>query len=147
MGTGQMMLVMLTVILFTSIINTTLSNLFSQIDYIYESMLLLQAEKIADKYINMIEMRLKSGENTFAQINSNYSSHSETITISSLSNITYNVFTNVAYSNRAGDTSSPDAFNRFQRFDVRVNFVFGDDTLFVGTAANPISAVFADPGI
>jgi hypothetical protein len=144
MGTGQMMLVLLSVLLFTTLIHSTLNNLIIQSEFLFKNMLLLQGEKLADRYINEIDMQIKSGIASFPSIVSTYNSNSFSVT----TNYTqYNIVIDANYCSIGGDIGSPHPSNHYQRLDVRITFEYGGDTLRVGTATNPISAVFADSGI
>jgi hypothetical protein len=112
---------------------------------IYNSILYIQGQKIADKYFQQIEAELMGSSplKTFSQAYTNYNN------ISSYENIEgriYNINLVTAYCDSLGNVSYPDT--TYMRVDVNMTVVSpAGDTLFIGTTNNPFSKVFFSTGL
>jgi hypothetical protein len=145
MGTGQMLLVLLTVVLFTSIMASTMSNLSSQLDYLIQTAIVLQGEKLAHKYINLIDVQLKSGNQTFTDIYTAYQNVAINETVDGIQALNYTVNISMQYCTDESGNTVAGAATDFLRINVWISTTFGPDTIFIGTAANPIQSVYTDP--
>jgi len=74
MGTGQMLLVLLAMILFSTILLTMYNNIDMQMRVIERTKTQLQGQKLADRYFQKIETELIGNVLTFSQVHSTYSS-------------------------------------------------------------------------
>lgn len=141
MNTGQMLLVMLAIILFSTILIATYNNLFTVLFMAYEAMYQMQAYKIADRIFQEIDAMNISGVLTFTEIDSNYTFQDSVETIN---NVNYNIAATVSLCNQYGETAFPDS--NYQRIDLRIFCVVGTDTLWTGTPANPVSYIYGNLG-
>ncbi len=141
MGTGQMLLVMLAVILFSTILLTMYSNIQDQARVIERARTMLQGQKIADKYFQQIEAELIGNVHTFSEINSIYSNFSEIVTVN---NSDYHVRCERAeYCNKNGNT--PVASNDYQLIEFSIWVIDAyQDSVVIGTSSSPLQKVFAD---
>ncbi len=140
MNMGQMLLVLLAVMLFSTILITTYSNLYTATDIVYKVMFQMQGLKIADKYIQKIDAELLGKIYTFDEIQTNYSDSTFTTPIN---NVVYNVNIQSNYCNSSGDISEPDS--TYQKIDIVIYcYPLGPDTLWIGTRDKPISKIFID---
>jgi hypothetical protein len=144
MGTGQMLLVLLTVVLFTSIMGSTMANLTNQMDYVFQTMIILQGEKIVNKYINLIDVLLFSQQQTFADIYSDYQSFSYTETAEGIETLDYNVNITMQYCTDETGNTVAGAPTEYLRIRVWVSVDYGGETLNIGTASAPIYSVYTE---
>lgn len=147
MGTGQMVLVLLGAMLFSSILITTYNGLADQADMMYNGLNLLQAQKLGDRYLQKVDAEISGGvisyDETYALYHNNISYVTDTLrTINFRTNIRAN------YCNSSGDTTAAGGFTSYMRIDVRV--LFNSETgkqLRAGTLNAPLSRVIADMDI
>ncbi|MFO7896248.1 MAG: hypothetical protein R6U84_04880 [Candidatus Cloacimonadales bacterium] len=141
MGTGQMLLVMLAVILFSTILISMYSNIDGQARVIERTVTMLQGQKIADRFFQKIETELIGEVRTFAQINSDYSSFTTTVTVHGN---TFNVTCERAeYCDQNGNTPVTDTDFQLIEFSMWTINSY-QDSVVVGTPADPLQKVFAD---
>ena len=145
----QMLLVLLAVILFSTVFLGTFNSIFLHNEIVIEGAYRLQAQKVADYFFQRVDADLLHaqtdgvGVTNFSSVFSTYSSYGTIVTIDS---IDYHVSSLVLPCNHLGDTSSPTA--NYRLLNARVWFVINStDTLFVGSAANPMSKVYANNGL
>lgn len=139
MNMGQMLLVLLAVMLFSTILITTYSNLYTATDIVYKVMFQMQGLKIADKYLQKIDAELLGKVHTFSEIQNTYSD--TTFNTDPINDVVYNVYLNSTQCDSVGndDPGNTD----FQRIDIRIFCTpMGSDTLWIGTANKPIQKVF-----
>ena len=140
----QMLLVLLALELFSTMLLNTYNIMLDQSAMVYDNMLYLQGQKIADRYFQRIESELLGDPPVFyfTQIHSIYSNISETRTVN---NVTYNVQITSTYCDSLGNTPYSDTL--FQKLDVRINCLSTTmDTLYIGTMSSPFSKVFFNRG-
>lgn len=151
MNMGQMLLVLLAVMLFSTILITTYSNLYTATDIVYKVMFQMQGLKIADKYIQKIDAELLGkvyGDSTFVDIYDSYHKDSpfnpgNPDTTMTINDADYNVWLTSNYCNSSGDISYPDS--TYQKIDIIIFCTpMGPDTLWIGTRDKPISKIFID---
>lgn len=144
MGTGQMLLVLLAMILFSTILLTMYNNIDTQARIIERTKTHLQGQKIADRYFQKIETELVGDVFTFSEINSAYNGFSEDTTIGG---ITYHLNTERAsYCGQTGNT--PVATTDFQLIEFSIWTINAfQDSIVIGTPSNPLQKVFADMDI
>jgi len=131
-----MLLVLFAVVLFSTILITSYSNLYDSFDIVYKGIYLLQGLKIADKYYQQISSEILGDYDRFDSLQVNYSNFNEVDTINS---VVYNINIQASYCDSAGGTLSPDTL--YQKIDIRIWFdnPLGSDTLWIGTADNPVT--------
>ncbi len=139
MGTGQLILVLLSVVLFSTIIVTTNSNLFTLAYYTYDAMISMQGYKIADAFLQEVEAMNISASMTFSEIYNNFTFNDSVITVNG---IDYIVSSSPHWCNQFGVNVS-DGTQDYQRVDIRIACPFGNDTIRIGTSAHPISYIYA----
>jgi len=140
----QMLLVLLALALFSTMLLNTYNIMLDQSAMVYDNMLYLQGQKIADRYFQKIEAELLGDPPVFyfTQIHANYSNISETRTVN---NVIYNIQVKSAYCDSLGNTPYSDTL--FQKLDVRINCLSTTlDTLYIGTLNSPFSKVFFNRG-
>jgi len=141
MGTGQMMLVLFAMILFSSIMIGTMNNMFDLSTISYEAMIQMQGQRIIDRYYQEIDSAILSGKLKFSEINS-YDNLTEEFKING---IIYHVNINTNYTCRRGHINHYDP--DYQRVDL---FVWckgvRQNTIRIGTKDNPISRMYAKMG-
>jgi hypothetical protein len=135
-----MLLVLLALALFSTMLINTYNVVLDQSGMVYDNILFLQGQKIANRYFQRIEAELLGDPPifNFSAINSIYSNMSEILTVN---DIIYNVQINSVYCDSLGN--SPSADTLFQRVDIQMNCLSTTmDTLYIGTLAFPFSKVF-----
>ncbi|MDA3813061.1 MAG: hypothetical protein PF570_02285 [Candidatus Cloacimonetes bacterium] len=140
----QMLLVLLALALFSTMLLNTYNIMLDQSAMVYDNMLYLQGQKIANRYFQRIESELLGDPPVFyfTQIHSNYSNISETRTVN---NVIYNIQVISTYCDSLGNTPYSDTL--FQKLDVRINCLSTTmDTLYIGTLNSPFSKVFFNRG-
>lgn len=142
----QMVLVLLALALFSTLLLNTYNIMLDQSAMIYDNMLYLQGQKIADRYFQKIEAELLGNPpiHYFGEIWLNYSGGGidETMTVN---NVTYNINIKTAYCDSLGANSSTDSL--YQKVDIRMNCLSTSlDTLYIGTSNSPFSKVFINRG-
>ncbi|MBN1326600.1 MAG: hypothetical protein JW996_01490 [Candidatus Cloacimonetes bacterium] len=142
MGYGQMLLVMLAVVLFSSIILTTQNNLFTLAQSAYRAMIAMQGYKIADRFLQEIEALNISGKMSFDNIYNNFRFTDSLITIN---DIHYFVTSTTNWCNQYGG-SPTDTLRNYMRADIQVNGVMGTDTTRIGTPEAPITNIYGKTG-
>lgn len=141
MGTGQMLLVMLAVILFSTILLTMYTNLDAQNRVIERTKNMLQCQKIADNIFQRIDSQLIGELRNFSQIHSDYLNYTRTMIVNQ---DTFHITcVRAAYCDQTGGT--PVATTDYQLIELSMwtRNTFGDSVV-VGTASNPLQKVFAD---
>ncbi len=136
----QMLLVLLALAIFSTMLLNTYSIVLDQSGLVYDNILYLQGQKIADQYFQRIEAELLGDPPifSFAAINSIYGNVTETLTVN---DVIYNVQINTAYCDSLGNT--PYADTLFQKVDIQMNCLSTSlDTLHIGTLTTPFSKVF-----
>lgn len=139
-----MLLVLLALALFSTMLLNTYNIMLDQSALVYDNMLYLQGQKIADRYFQRIEAELLGDPpvSYFSQIYSTYSNLSET---KSVNNVIFNIQINSTYCDSLGNT--PYADTLYQKVDVRMNCLSTSmDTLYIGTLNSPFSKVFFNRG-
>lgn len=141
----QMILVLLALALFSTLLLNTYNIMLDQSSMIYDNMLYLQGQKIADRYFQKIEAELLGNPpiNYFSHIYSAYSGGvNETMVVD---NVTYNINIISAYCDSLGANLSADTL--YQKVDIQMNCLStSSDTLYIGTANSPLSKVFINRG-
>ncbi|MCK4654147.1 MAG: hypothetical protein KAU01_06855 [Candidatus Cloacimonetes bacterium] len=143
MGT-QMLLVLLTIVLLSTILLNTFNVLLNQAGIVYNGMLYLQGQKIADRFFLKIEAELIGDPpvTTFSSIQTTYNNFNTSMSINS---VLYSININSNYCDSLGNVSYPDS--SYQRVDIVMSCSSVTmDTLYIGTQSNPFSEVFFDIG-
>lgn len=138
MNTGQMLLVMLAIVLFSSIIVSTQSNLFNLANIAYRTMFSMQGYKIADRFLQEIDAFHVSGSKTFGQIQSDYTFNDSIIRVNA---VDYYVSSSSMWSDQYGGAAA-DTLKIYQRIDLKVYYMLGNDTIRIGTDDNPVSYIY-----
>ena len=138
---GQILLILLAMILFSTIYLTTYNSLFDQADLAYKGMYLLNGQKITDKYFQEIEANILGEIVLFDSLQSTYNGLSDTLTVS---DIDYHVSISTNPCTRSGaDTTT--VTPEFIRIDISMWAIHpGGDTLWIGMPEFPLSKVFVD---
>lgn len=141
MNTGQMLMVMVAIVLFTSLIVNSINNISDQNEIIYKGHYILQGHKIAEKYFEKIEVELLGGLHSFDEVLASYADYDTTLTVE---NVDYqvNIVSNLC--DNTGDIANPQ--EDFQRVDIRIQSEYMGDDLQIGTTSAPLSKIFADLG-
>ena len=141
MTTGQIFLILLAMILFSTIYLTAYNNLFDQADLAYKGMYILNGQKITDKYFQEIESNLLGEIVLFDSLQTIYNGLSDTLTVS---DIDYHVNISTTPCTKTGaDTTT--VTPEFLRIDISMWAIPPDgDTLWIGMPQFPISKVFVD---
>lgn len=141
MTTGQIFLILLAMILFSTIYLTAYNNLFDQADLAYKGMYILNGQKITDKYFQEIESNLLGEIVLFDSLQAIYNGLSDTLTVS---DIDYHVNISTTPCTKTGaDTTT--VTPEFLRIDISIWAIPPDgDTLWIGMPQFPISKVFVD---
>ncbi|MFC1898060.1 hypothetical protein ACFLYJ_00650 [Candidatus Cloacimonadota bacterium] len=140
-----MLLVLLALALFSAIMLNMYNLILDDAKIVYNSMLYIQGQKIADKYFQQIEAEMMGSSplKTFAQATTDYSS------IAAYENVggtIYQVTLASAYCDSVGNTSYPDS--TYMRVDIQMTCTSAaNDTLYIGTQNNPFSKVYFSTGI
>jgi hypothetical protein len=143
MNTGQMLLVMLAIILFSTIIIATYNNLFTILYMAYEAMYQMQAYKIADRIFQEIDAMNISGTKTFLQI---FNEYNYTDSILAINNVEYVINSSTSWCDQYGEAPA-DTLKNYQRIDVVIYCKVGNDTLWTGTPTHPVSYIYGDLGL
>jgi len=141
MTTGQIFLILLAMILFSTIYLTAYNNLFDQADLAYKGMYILNGQKITDKYFQEIESNLLGEIVLFDSLQAIYNGLSDTLTVS---DIDYHINISTTPCTKTGaDTTT--VTPEFLRIDISMWAIPPDgDTLWIGMPQFPISKVFVD---
>jgi hypothetical protein len=139
MNTGQMLMVMVALILFTSLIVNSINNISDQNEIIYKGHYMLQGHKIVERYFEKIEAELLGGVSTFDEVLENYADYNTTLTVE---NVDYEVGIVTNLCDNTGNIGNPQA--DFQRVDIRIQCDYMGEVLQVGTNLEPLSKIFAD---
>ncbi|MDP8314466.1 MAG: hypothetical protein RAP70_05255 [Candidatus Celaenobacter antarcticus] len=141
MTTGQIFLILLAMILFSTIYLTAYNNLFDQADLAYKGMYILNGQKITDKYFQEIESNLLGEIVLFDSLQAIYNGLSDTLTVS---DIDYHINISTTPCTKTGaDTTT--VTPEFLRIDISIWAIPPDgDTLWIGMPQFPISKVFVD---
>jgi len=141
MTTGQIFLILLAMILFSTIYLTAYNNLFDQADLAYKGMYILNGQKITDKYFQEIEANILGEIVLFDSLQTIYNGLSDTLTVS---DIDYHVNISTTPCTKTGaDTTT--VTPEFLRIDISMWAIPPDgDTLWIGMPQFPISKVFVD---
>lgn len=138
MNTGQMLLVMLAIVLFSSIVVSTQNNLFTLANIAYRTMFSMQGYKIADRFLQEIDAYHVSAGKTFAQIQNDYTFVDSIIRVNA---VDYHIDASTQWSDQYGGAAI-DALKKYQRIDIRIYYLLGVDTVRVGTDQSPISYIY-----
>lgn len=145
----QMLLTFLAIALFSTILVNTYDNVFTQRVNVYKELQLLQGQKLADSLNQLIECELFSAyidSSTSTTFSSVIASNTGNSFVTTLDDVDYNVTSTTAWCDSLGNIGNPTT--SYQRVDIRIMCLYvGLDTLYIGTAAHPISKVFANPGL
>ncbi|HCX72278.1 MAG TPA: hypothetical protein DHM37_01025 [Candidatus Cloacimonas sp.] len=139
MNTGQMLMVMVAIVLFSSLFVNSITNISEQNEIIYKGTYILQGHKIAERYFEKIEAELLGEISSFGEVLDNYADYDTTFTVQ---NVDYQVSIVSNLCDANGNITDPQ--EDFQRVDIRINCNYGDDVLHIGTETNPLSKIFAD---
>ena len=141
MTTGQIFLILLAMILFSTIYLTAYNNLFDQADLAYKGMYILNGQKITDKYFQEIEANILGEIVLFDSLQTIYNGLSDTLTVS---DIDYHINISTTPCTKTGaDTTT--VTPEFLRIDISMWAIPPDgDTLWIGMPQFPISKVFVD---
>jgi len=142
MNTGQMLLVMLAILLFSTIIIATYNNLFTVLYMAYEAMYQMQAYKIVDRIFQEIDAMNVSNFKTLDEIKDEYIIGDSVLTIN---NVDYNIETSTHWCDQYGGNPT-DTLHNYQRIDVIIYCEIGNDTLWTGTDTHPIRYIYGDLG-
>ncbi len=141
MSYGQIFLILLAMILFSTIYLTTYNSLYDQADLAYKGMYLLNGQKVTDRYFQKIEANLLGQIMPFDAIQSTYNNQIDSVTIGDFTY--YADFSTTPCTMTGADTTTTDP--EFLRIDISIWAVHPDgDTLWIGTPEHPISKVFVD---
>jgi hypothetical protein len=147
MGTGQMLLVLLGAMLFSTILITTYNGLADQAELMYNGLNLLQAQKLGNAYLQKVDSEISGGVMTYDEAYTLYHNSTSYIT-DTLRTINFRTNIRANYCNSAGDTTAAGGLTSYMRVDVRV--LFQSETgrqLRAGTVDAPLSRVIADLSI
>ena len=139
MGTGQLILVLFAVILFSTFILTTNTNLFTLVFYAYDTMLSTQGYRIADAIHQEIDAMNVSSLMSFQEI---YNTYTFTDSVTTINDVDYYVSSSTNWCTQYG-VDDLSGSNSYQRVDLRIYCLYGSDTIRVGTSAHPISNIYA----
>ena len=141
MTSGQILLILLAMMLFSTIYLTSYNNLFDQAEIAYKGMYLLNGQKITDKYFQEIESNILGEIVSFDSLQFIYNGLSDTLTVS---DIVYNVNVSTTPCTKNGaDTTT--VTPEFLRIDISIWAVHpAGDTLWIGMPEFPLSKVFVD---
>ena len=142
---NQMLFVMLALALFSVIMLTMYNAILDDAKIMYNSILYIQGQKIADKYLQQIEAELMGTTpvKTFSQA---YTAYNNIAAYENISGRIYNVSLSAAYCDSLGNTAYPDT--TYMRVDIMMTVTSpAGDTLYIGTQNNPFSKVFFSMGI
>ena len=144
MGMIEMLSILIAVVLFSTILIAMYHNISIAFDIIYNGLYQLQGQKIADKYFQKIAAELlcqNHDDFEFSDLYNTYNSYTDTETVN---NIQYNISMQASYCDSVGATSA-DSTLGFRIIDISIWCLppTSSDTLWIGTAANPIQTVFA----
>ena len=132
----QMLLSLFAIILFSTILITTYSNLYKAVDIVYKGIYLLQGLKIADKYYQQISADILSDYDKYDSLQVDYGNFNTKDTVET---IVYNINIQSCYCDSSG-AISPDT-TLYQKIDIRIwcDNPLDLDTLWIGTADKPIT--------
>ena len=137
-----MLLVLLSVILFSTIVIGTYNAVFSQAEIVYNGIILMQGQKVADSLFQRIECEVFS-DTTFSLVFSSLGNFSESKIID---NYAFDMLVTSSQCDSLGDISNPTT--DYQIVNMRISCYSGQsDTLFIGTTANPLRKIFSRTGI
>lgn len=138
---GQIFLILLAMVLFSTIYLTTYNSLFDQADLAYKGMYLLNGQKIIDKYFQEIEANILGEILLFDALQSVYNNRSDSLTVS---DVVYHLnFSTTPCTRTGADTTT--VTPEFIRVDMSMWALHPDgDTLWIGMPQFPISKVFVD---
>jgi len=142
MNTGQMLLVMLAILLFSTIIISTYNNLFTVLYMAYEAMYQMQAYKIVDKIFQEIDAMNISSLKTLEEIKNEYIYDDSIMTIN---NVNYVINTSTNWCDQYGGAPT-DTLQNYQRIDIIVYCKIGNDTLWTGTNTYPVRYIYGALG-
>ena len=141
---NQMILVLLALALFSAIMLNMYNLILDDAKIVYNSMIYIQGQKIADKYFQQVEAEMMgiSPLKTFGQA---YSAYHNVTSYENIGGSIYRVNLNTAYCDSLGNTSYPDS--TYMRIDVQMTVASpAGDSLYIGTQNNPFSIVFFSSG-
>lgn len=138
---GQLFLILLAMVMFSTIYLTTYNSLFDQADLAYKGMYLLNGQKVTDKFFQEIESKILGQILSFDNLESAYNNFSDSITVS---DVVYHVNISTTPCTQTGaDTTTVNP--EFIRVDMSIWAIHPDsDTLWIGMPSAPISKVFVD---
>lgn len=143
MSMGQMLLVLLGLVLFSTLVLSYYNILGSQVEMVEKNQLQKQALKIIDFRFQLIESEVISNSKNLQQIYTEYPDFTTAIDTLILNNKPYRVYVKANKCNAKGENVSGTAY--YIRMDARVDVpITEQDTIKVGLIDNPISKVFGD---
>lgn len=138
----EMLLVVLALVLFSTILLGVYNSLSSQSALIGRDMYLTQTSKYANRYSQKIEAENVSPDFSFDYIYNTYQNYTDSI---SIDGVLYHANITSSYCDSLGNTANPK--DEYQKIDIRAWCKpAGYDTIWVGTASNPISIIIVDMG-
>lgn len=148
MNTGQMLIVLLATILFSTIVITLYNNMFSQVEMAERNVYFSQGIKIADFVFQRFETEMISKKKTFNQLYEEFKNSGIDLDSLSIGSAVYKINVRSMYSTVDGVTDSAivGASQSYQRLFVKVKISVGKRTYNVGTDDYPFSKVFSDMG-
>ncbi|RLD65982.1 MAG: hypothetical protein DRI84_05780 [Bacteroidetes bacterium] len=126
----------------------TYNIVFNQSSMVYDNLLFLQGQKIADRYFQKIESELLGDPpvHYFSKIETDYSNIDTTMTVN---NVIFNINLDSNYCDSLGASLVFPNLNDtlYQKLDIRINCLSTSlDTLYIGTLNSPFSKVFINRG-
>ncbi|MDP8322575.1 MAG: hypothetical protein RAO94_09525 [Candidatus Stygibacter australis] len=143
MAYGQTMLVLLAILLFSTMMLGYYNNLFRWYDMHNREFSRLQALKLAESVFQEIEFTYIADLVSFSELESAWSDSTRAVP---LTDVNYTLNVESSWCDSLGtDTGSA---SNFLRFDLRISCYPGfGDTIWVGTATDPLQKLIADMGI
>ena len=149
---NQMLLVLLAAVLFSTVVLYTYDHIFTQRELVYNGMYMLQGQKIADSLFQRIGCEFLSATfdnaTTFESVATSYVTYSSADTIT-IDGISYNVMLASYNSSQFGNILSPFSLPyNYRRIDIWIDCSpNGTDVISIGTAANPLTKIYANNGM
>jgi len=143
MAYGQTMLVLLAILLFSTMMLGYYNNLFRWYDMHNREFSRLQALKLAESVFQEIEFTYIADLVSFSELESAWSDSTRAVP---LTGINYNINVESSWCDSLGVDAGSES--NFLRFDLRISCYPGfGDTIWVGTATDPLQKLIADMGI
>jgi len=143
MAYGQTMLVLLAILLFSTMMLGYYNNLYRWYDMHNREFSRLQALKLAESVFQEIEFSYITKQLDFSELESAWTDSIRTV---SLTDVNYNINVESNWCDSLGVDEGSES--NFLRFDLRISCYPGyGDTIWVGTATDPLQKLIADMGI